>query len=153
MYDDLRIQLNALMKSHGISTVLAEVALAFEDVITQMPEAERWHESQQLLQKACYHARQIEHFDKVEVHGDHLKGTLNDVLQYIWITTTGNESPVQFVVGYPSIDAAVLDFLAETQIELPKFFQWERPDGVIVSLEITKALIDYLHQQLQSVLI
>jgi hypothetical protein len=153
MYDDLGIQLSALMKAHGISSVLGEVATALQETAAELPNTERWQESQQFLQKACDQAQQIEHFNKVEVHGNHLKGTLNDVLQYIWTVTTENEAPEQFIVGYPDIDAAVIDFLAESRMTLPKFFQWERPDGVVVSLEISKALTDYLHHQLQSVLI
>jgi hypothetical protein len=66
---------------------------------------------------------------------------------------TGGQEPVEFVSGYPSIDAAVIDFLVESRTELPKTFQWERPDGVIIPLEISEALTSYLQHQLQNTLV
>lgn len=153
MNNDLSIQLRALMQKHGISSVLSQVAIALKEVIAQSPNMACWQQSQLLIESACEQAEKIEQFEQVNAQEEHLKGTLPDVLQYIWLLTTGGEDPRAFVMGYPSVDSAVIDFLVESRTKLPKTFQWERPDGVTMPLEISEALSSYLHHQLQNVLV
>jgi hypothetical protein len=153
MNSDLSIQLRALMQSHGIAYVLSEVSVALKEVTSSLPNASFWQRCQSLIEAALRHAEHIEQYEQVAVEGEHVRGTLPDVLYYIWMLITGGQEPVEFVSGYPSIDAAVIDFLVESRTELPKTFQWERPDGVIIPLEISEALTSYLQHQLQNTLV